>query len=40
MSEGDLDNPIWASLASRHRALALGAGGLARYPAEVAPFLG
>ncbi|WP_394538182.1 GNAT family N-acetyltransferase [Lysobacter enzymogenes] len=40
MSEGDLDNPIWASLASRHRALALGADGFARYPAAVAPFLG
>lgn len=40
MSEGVLDNPIWESLASRHRALAWGAGGVARYPAQVAPFLG
>jgi hypothetical protein len=35
-----LDNPIWESLASRHRSLALGKGDVARYPAEVAPFLG
>ena len=40
MSEQVLDNPIWESLASRHRALALRAGGAARYPAQVAPFLG
>ncbi|QWP76668.1 GNAT family N-acetyltransferase [Lysobacter sp. K5869] len=40
MSESALDNPIWASLTSRHRALALGEGGAARYPAQVAPFLG
>jgi len=40
MSEDALDNPIWASLTSRHRALALGEGGVARYPAPVAPFLG
>lgn len=40
MSEGVLDNPIWASLASRHRALAHAAAGVARYPAQVAPFLG
>lgn len=35
-----LDNPIWESLASRHRSLALRQGEVARYPAEVAPFLG
>lgn len=40
MSEQALDNPIWESLASRHRALALSAGAAARYPAQVAPFLG
>lgn len=35
-----LDNPIWHSLATRHRALAIGEGDVARYPAGVAPFLG
>jgi GNAT superfamily N-acetyltransferase len=40
VKEHVLDNPIWESLASRHRSLALGEGGVARYPAEVAPFLG
>ena len=35
-----LDNPIWESLISRHQALALWQGDVARYPAEVAPFLG
>jgi ribosomal protein S18 acetylase RimI-like enzyme len=35
-----LDNPIWSSLVSRHRPLALGAGELLRYPGDVAPFLG
>ncbi len=35
-----LDNPIWESLVSRHRSLALGEGDVARYPAQVAPFLG
>ena len=35
-----LDNPIWESLASRHHSLALGQGDAARYPPEVAPFLG
>lgn len=33
-----LDNPIWASLTSRHRACARRAGNAARYPAEIAPF--
>lgn len=36
----ELDNPFWASLRSRHRDLALGAGDVARYPPEFAPFLG
>ncbi|NUO75283.1 MAG: GNAT family N-acetyltransferase [Lysobacter sp.] len=40
MSEQVLDNPIWEALASRHRALALREGEVARYPAQVAPFLG
>lgn len=40
MSDHVLDNPIWESLASRHRALALQQDGCARYPAVVAPFLG
>lgn len=35
-----LDNPIWSSLVSRHRAFARGDGRVARYPADVAPFLG
>jgi ribosomal protein S18 acetylase RimI-like enzyme len=35
-----LDNPIWESLTSRHRLLALREGDVVRYPAEVAPFLG
>lgn len=33
-----LDNPIWASLTSCHRALARSAGAVARYPPEFAPF--
>lgn len=40
MSPHPLDNPIWESLASRHRALALRHSDVARYPPEVAPFLG
>ena len=36
----ELDNPFWSSLRSRHRALALEAGGVARYPPQYAPFLG
>lgn len=35
-----LDNPIRASLDSRHAALALRSGDVARYPADIAPFLG
>jgi ribosomal protein S18 acetylase RimI-like enzyme len=34
-----LDNPVWASLTSRHAALAITAGDAARYPADVAPFV-
>ena len=33
-----LDNPLWASLTTLHRGLALPHGGGLRYPAEVAPF--
>jgi len=40
MAGHPLDNPIWESLASRHQLLALREGDVARYPAEVAPFLG
>lgn len=40
MSAHPLDNPFWSSLCSRHRELALFAGEVARFPAEVAPFLG
>ena len=34
-----LDNPLWSSLTTRHRHLARAAGGLLRYPADVAPFV-
>lgn len=40
MAAHPLDNPIWQSLASRHASLALRQGDVARYPAQVAPFLG
>lgn len=40
MTTHPLDNPIWESLISRHRSLALRQGEVACYPAEVAPFLG
>ncbi|MBW8810937.1 MAG: GNAT family N-acetyltransferase, partial [Lysobacter sp.] len=40
MSEHPLDNPIWRSLRSRHRTLAVGDTRIARYPAQLAPFLG
>lgn len=36
----ELDNPIWFSLASRHRHIARRESGAARYPADFAPFLG
>lgn len=35
-----LDNPFWAALGSRHQSLAVTGPGWARYPAEIAPFLG
>ena len=35
-----LDNPVWASLTTHHAALAVTANGAARYPADVAPFVG
>jgi len=38
--EAGLDNPFWSSLQTRHRALALQQGDVARYPPEFAPFLG
>jgi ribosomal protein S18 acetylase RimI-like enzyme len=40
MTPHPLDNPIWASLTSHHAALAASADGAARYPADVAPFVG
>lgn len=40
MTEHVLDNPIWQSLISRHRDLAVSQGAAARYPMQVAPFLG
>jgi ribosomal protein S18 acetylase RimI-like enzyme len=40
MDDGELDNPFWSSLHGRHRHLAQVAGGVARFPAEYAPFLG
>lgn len=39
-SEAPLDNPFWTALASRHAPLALRHGKVARYPADIAPFLG
>lgn len=36
----ELDNPIWCALQTRHRALALGTRGFARYPGDFAPFAG
>lgn len=35
-----LDNPFWSSLDTLHRDIAVRRGGVARYPAEYAPFLG
>ena len=40
MDDGELDNPFWSSLHGRHRHLAQVAGGVARFPAAYAPFLG
>ena len=39
MNHQSLDNPVWASLHSDHAALALRAGQVVRYPADVAPFV-
>jgi ribosomal protein S18 acetylase RimI-like enzyme len=40
MAIAELDNPFWSSLQTRHRALALRDGDVARYPAAFAPFVG
>lgn len=40
MTIADLDNPIHSALRTLHRHVALGSGGVLRYPAEFAPFLG
>jgi len=40
MTDHPLDNPIWRSLRSRHQTLAIGDARMARYPAQIAPFLG
>jgi GNAT superfamily N-acetyltransferase len=34
-----LDNPLWSSLTTTHRALALGDGAVRRFPPAIAPFL-
>ncbi|HEY6986568.1 MAG TPA: GNAT family N-acetyltransferase [Rhodanobacteraceae bacterium] len=39
MTPHPLDNPVWASLTSRHAAMARRNGHAVRYPAEVAPFI-
>ena len=39
MTEDLLDNPIWAALTGRQRALAQQQGDAARYPADIAPFV-
>jgi len=40
MDDLELDNPFWSSLRTRHRPIAHSVGAVARYPADVAPFLG
>ena len=40
MADDPLDNPFFSSLGSLHAGIALRAGEVLRYPAEVAPFLG
>lgn len=40
MVASELDNPFWSSLQTRHRALAVRDGEVARYPAAFAPFVG
>lgn len=39
MAAHPLDNPVWSSLTSQHAALARFVGKVARYPADVAPFV-
>ena len=39
MTDPELGNPFWSSLASRHRDVALRLGDVARFPQEYAPFL-
>lgn len=39
MPTAALDNPLWSSLSTLHRSIALASGDVLRYPAEVAPFL-
>lgn len=39
MASHPLDNPVWSSLTSQHAALARFIGKVARYPADVAPFV-
>lgn len=38
MATDPLDNPIWASLTSRHQGLARSIGAVVRYPPDYAPF--
>lgn len=40
MPDTELDNPFWSALQTRHRALVLRDGEVARYPAAFAPFAG
>lgn len=40
MMAAELDNPLWSSLQSQHRAIAQCHGEVARYPADFGPFLG
>jgi ribosomal protein S18 acetylase RimI-like enzyme len=40
MDDAELDNPFWSALRTRHRDVALRVGDVARYPADIAPFLG
>ncbi len=39
MTTAVLDNPLWSSLSTLHRSIALASGDVLRYPTEVAPFL-
>jgi len=39
MTLESLDNPVWASLQTRHASLAVRLGGVSRYPTEIAPFV-